>query len=216
MTMSQENIYTLKYIIVGDSGVGKSSIMIQFTERRFSLMHDITIGVEFAAYIHTIGNDKIRLQIWDTAGQESFRSITRSYYRGAACAFVVFDITNRESFNNIKSWMNDVQNYSNFPITIILIGNKSDLEDKREVSSKEAEELAQKNNITYIETSAKNCKNINKVFIDSIENIYFGIKSGMINLPNMIYRPYNHNKEADKGIVAKNNSCGESSRMCGY
>jgi Ras-related protein Rab-2A len=208
--MSEENLYILKYIIVGDSGVGKSSIMIQFTEHKFSLMHDMTIGVEFAAYIHTIGNDKIKLQIWDTAGQETFRSITRAYYRGAACALVVFDITKRASFNNIKSWINDVQNYSNFPITIILIGNKSDLEEKRQVSSEEAEEFAQQNNITYIETSAKNCQNIDKVFIDSIENIYSKIKSGSISLPNVIYRQYNHKKEVNKSLVQKN-SC-----MCSY
>ena len=123
--------YLFKYIIIGDTGVGKSCLLLQFTDKRFQQVHDLTIGVEFGARMITIDNKQIKLQIWDTAGQESFRSITRSYYRGAAGALLVYDITRRETFNHLTSWLDDARQHSNSNMTIMLIGNKSDLEHRR-------------------------------------------------------------------------------------
>merc|ERR1711981_1167972 len=125
--------YLFKYIIIGDTGVGKSCLLLQFTDRRFQPIHDLTIGVEFGARMITIDKKQIKLQIWDTAGQESFRSITRSYYRGAAGALLVYDITRRETFTHLTSWLEESRQHASPNMTIMLIGNKCDDEDKRAV-----------------------------------------------------------------------------------
>ncbi|XP_044841116.1 ras-related protein Rab-2B isoform X3 [Mauremys mutica] len=116
--------YLFKYIIIGDTGVGKSCLLLQFTDKRFQPVHDLTIGVEFGARMINIDSKQIKLQIWDTAGQESFRSITRSYYRGAAGALLVYDITRRETFNHLTSWLEDARQHSSSNMVIMLIGNK--------------------------------------------------------------------------------------------
>ena len=157
--------YLFKYIIIGDTGVGKSCLLLQFTDKRFQPVHDLTIGVEFGARMINIDQKQvcsqdiyldfdsffqIKLQIWDTAGQESFRSITRSYYRGAAGALLVYDITRRDTFNHLTTWLgmlhtictkiienlvfgiylflDDARQHSSSNMVIMLIGNKSDLE----------------------------------------------------------------------------------------
>lgn len=105
-------------------GVGKSCLLLQFTDKRFQPVHDLTIGVEFGARMITIDGKQIKLQIWDTAGQEAFRSITRSYYRGAAGALLVYDITRRETFSHLTTWLDDARQHSNSNMVIMLIGNK--------------------------------------------------------------------------------------------
>ena len=119
-----ELFLTLSQIIIGDTGVGKSCLLLQFTDKRFQPVHDLTIGVEFGARMITIDGKQIKLQIWDTAGQESFRSITRSYYRGAAGALLVYDITRRETFNHLTTWLDDARQHSSSNMVIMLIGNK--------------------------------------------------------------------------------------------
>ncbi|KAK4392935.1 Ras-related protein RABB1b [Sesamum angolense] len=136
--------YLFKYIIIGDTGVGKSCLLLQFTDKRFQPVHDLTIGVEFGARMVTIDGRPIKLQIWDTAGQESFRSITRSYYRGAAGALLVYDITRRETFNHLASWLEDARQHANPNMTILLVGNKSDLAHRRAVSKEEESSLQKK------------------------------------------------------------------------
>ncbi len=132
---SSQYVYCFKFIIVGDSGVGKSCLMTQFIKKQINSTHEITIGVEFASRIIEIEHDtNVKLQIWDTAGQEAFRSVTRSYYRGAICVILVYDITRRKSFTNIKKWLEDVKDYGYNKVLTVLIGNKSDLDDKRQVS----------------------------------------------------------------------------------
>ena len=106
------------------SGVGKSCLLLQFTDKRFQPVHDLTIGVEFGARMINIEGKQIKLQIWDTAGQEAFRSITRSYYRGAAGALLVYDITRRDTFNHLTTWLEDARQHSNSNMVIMLIGNK--------------------------------------------------------------------------------------------
>jgi len=164
--------YLFKYIIVGDTAVGKSCLLLQFTDKRFQPVHDLTIGVEFGSRTITIDDTQIKLQIWDTAGQEKFRSITRSYYRGAAGCLLVYDITRRETFEHLVSWLEDCRKYSNQNITIMLIGNKCDMESKRAVSRQEGEDFARKNNLTFLETSAKTAENVEQSFLESARRIY--------------------------------------------
>ncbi|CAO3591284.1 unnamed protein product [Absidia cylindrospora] len=177
--MSSYN-YIIKYIIVGDSGVGKSCLLIQFTDKRFNAGRELTIGVEFGTRFISVDDKQIKLQIWDTAGQESFRSITQSYYRGAAGALLVYDISRRESFEHISTWLADVRRHANPHTTIVLVGNKSDLdESKRQVTSEEAERFAKENGIAlFLETSAKSASNVEEVFVKTAENVYEKIKSG--------------------------------------
>uniref|UniRef100_A0A5F9D7X2 RAB2A, member RAS oncogene family n=1 Tax=Oryctolagus cuniculus TaxID=9986 RepID=A0A5F9D7X2_RABIT len=135
--------YLFKYIIIGDTGVGKSCLLLQFTDKRFQPVHDLTIGVEFGARMITIDGKQIKLQIWDTAGQESFRSITRSYYRGAAGALLVYDITRRDTFNHLTTWLEDARQHSNSNMVIMLIGNKRHLliQQKRFMKKSKKESL---------------------------------------------------------------------------
>mmetsp|Transcript_18578 Transcript_18578/g.71705 ORF Transcript_18578/g.71705 Transcript_18578/m.71705 type:complete len:203 (-) Transcript_18578:121-729(-) len=173
--------YLFKYIIVGDTAVGKSCLLLQFTDKRFQPVHDLTIGVEFGSRTITIDDNQIKLQIWDTAGQEKFRSITRSYYRGAAGALLVYDITRRETFDHLQSWLEDCKRYSNQNIVIMLIGNKSDLENKRSVSKEEGQEFANKNGLTFLETSAKTAANVEAAFIESARKIYETTEAGGVD-----------------------------------
>lgn len=157
--------YLFKYIIIGDTGVGKSCLLLQFTDKRFQPVHDLTIGVEFGARLINIEQHQIKLQIWDTAGQESFRSITRSYYRDAAGALLVYDITRRESFNHLSRWLEEARQNGNPNMTIMLIGNKSDLEHRRAVSTQEGQLFAQENGLVFLETSAKSASNVETVSV---------------------------------------------------
>ncbi|XP_064444357.1 ras-related protein Rab-2A isoform X4 [Mirounga angustirostris] len=143
--------------------VGKSCLLLQFTDKRFQPVHDLTIGVEFGARMITIDGKQIKLQIWDTAGQESFRSITRSYYRGAAGALLVYDITRRDTFNHLTTWLEDARQHSNSNMVIMLIGNKSDLESRREVKKEEGEAFAREHGLIFMETSAKTASNVEEI-----------------------------------------------------
>ena len=173
--------FLFKYIIIGDSGVGKSCLLLQFTDKRFETSHDITIGVEFGARMITVEGRAIKLQIWDTAGQESFRSITRSYYRGASGALLVYDVTRRETFTHVASWLQDAKENSNMSMSILLIGNKCDLEDKRQVSEEEGRQLAQENHLMFMETSAKTAFNVEEAFLGTARAIYKKIQSGELD-----------------------------------
>mmetsp|Transcript_22028 Transcript_22028/g.32748 ORF Transcript_22028/g.32748 Transcript_22028/m.32748 type:complete len:207 (+) Transcript_22028:887-1507(+) len=164
--------YLFKYIIVGDTGVGKSCLLLQFTDKRFQPVHDLTIGVEFGSRTISIDENQIKLQIWDTAGQEKFRSITRSYYRGASGALLVYDITRRDTFEHLTSWLDDCKQFSNENIVIMLIGNKCDLESQRVVSTEEGQQFAAEHNLTFLETSAKTAENVEKAFLSSARTIY--------------------------------------------
>ena len=122
--------YLFKYIIIGDSAVGKSCLLLQFTDQRFKTEHDVTVGVEFGARTISLAGEQVKLQVWDTAGMESFKSITRAYYRGSAAALLVFDITNRPSFLSLATWLQEVQQNTSKQVTIVLVGNKADLSNQ--------------------------------------------------------------------------------------
>lgn len=176
--------YLFKYIIIGDSAVGKSCLLLQFTDKRFQPVHDLTIGVEFGARMINIEGKQIKLQIWDTAGQESFRSITRSYYRGAAGALLVYDITRRETFQHLTTWLEDARHHSNANMVIMLIGNKTDLEAKRVVTREEGEQFAREHNLVFMETSAKTAANVEEAFVNTAKSIYDRIQQGTLDIKN--------------------------------
>jgi Ras-related protein Rab-2A len=171
--------YLFKFIIVGDSNIGKSCLLLRFVDNKYRHNHELTIGVEFGIKIITIDSVNIKLQIWDTAGQESFKSITRSYYKGTAGAILVYDVSQRNTFDHIINWLNDIKKYANQDIPIILVGNKIDL-DNREVSIDEGQKLADDNNLLFIETSGKENINIDKLFINLSSAIYNKIIAGSI------------------------------------
>eukprot|EP01023_Acetabularia_acetabulum_P065349 TRINITY_DN863_c0_g2_i1.p1 TRINITY_DN863_c0_g2~~TRINITY_DN863_c0_g2_i1.p1 ORF type:complete len:213 (+),score=25.62 TRINITY_DN863_c0_g2_i1:206-844(+) len=176
--------YLFKYIIIGDTGVGKSCLLLQFTDKRFQPVHDLTIGVEFGARMVNIDAKQIKLQIWDTAGQESFRSITRSYYRGAAGALLVYDITRRDTFNHMASWLEDARQHAQPNMTITLVGNKSDLAHKREISTEEGEAFAKEHGLLFLEASAKSTSNVEEAFVLTARKVYEKIEQGVFDVTN--------------------------------
>ena len=160
--------------------VGKSCILLQFTDNKFRNQHELTIGVEFGAKTVTIGGKTIKIQIWDTAGQEAFQAITRTYYKGAIGALLVYDITRKDTFVHVTKWLEEVKSNSSKNITIILIGNKKDLEDKRQVSYEEGEAFAKENGLMFLETSAKTAYNVVESFNLSAQCILNNIeKTGL-------------------------------------
>ncbi len=177
--------YLLKYIIIGDSAVGKSNILTQYVYEKFSEEFLTTLGVEFASKNANVDNIVYRIQIWDTAGAENFRSITRAYYKNSVCAFIVYDITSRSSFENVQVWLEDIHNQCPQTTLLVLVGNKIDLEKDRQISYQEGANFAEKNNMMFFETSAKTGQNIENLFLKSVEAInekiqedYFDLSSG--------------------------------------
>jgi Ras-related protein Rab-2A len=177
--------YLFKYIIIGDTAVGKSCLLLRFTDKRFRPEHDLTIGVEFGTRLIDIDDKAIKLQIWDTAGQEAFRSITRTYYRGATGALLVYDIARRDTFNHLSRWLDEARQNANPHMVIMLIGNKADLADhKRDVTYEEGARFAQENGLVFLETSAKTAQNVEAAFLQTTRKIYENIQAGVYDLTN--------------------------------
>lgn len=157
--------YTLKIILMGDSAVGKSSLISRFCKNQFELNKKATIGVEFLIKTLTIDGKKVKANIWDTAGQERFKSITSAYYRGAVGALLVYDLTKGGSFDNITNWVQEMQNHSDPEIQVVLCGNKLDLAKRhRAVTTEMGRKLAEKLNFAFIETSALDASNVEYAF----------------------------------------------------
>jgi Ras-related protein Rab-2A len=160
--------------------------MLNFIDKGFRAEHDLTIGVEFGSKIIEVEGIKIKLQIWDTAGSESFKSITRSYYRSAAGALLVYDITRKDSFNHLNEWLNEARFNGNPSMAITLVGNKFDLEDSRVISYEEGSRYAKDNNLGFLETSALSGHNVNHAFINTAQAIIEKINNKTIGLNNDI------------------------------
>lgn len=169
--------YNIKYYLIV---VGKSNLLSRYTYGRFNPEHEITIGCEFMAKNVVINERNIRVQIWDTAGQEAFRSITRSYYKNSTCAFIVYDITNKQSFLNVSSWLNECREMCYKEILICLVGNKTDLENKRAVSSEEGQKFADDNGLMFFETSAQSGQNVENLFTESIKDLVTRLEEGKL------------------------------------
>jgi len=164
--------HLFKLLLIGDSGVGKSSLLLRFADNTFSDSFIATIGVDFKIRTIDINGSQVKLQIWDTAGQERFRTITSSYYRGAHGIIVVYDITNPDSFQNVRKWLQEINRYASENVQKILVGNKADLVSERKVSYEDAKELADELGVAFLETSAKNASNVELAF----ENMAKAIK----------------------------------------
>lgn len=160
-------------------------MLLQFVDRRFSAVHDLTIGVDFGSRMLDLCGEKVKLQIWDTAGQESFRSIARSYYRDAAGALLVFDLTRRDTFGHLDRWLQEARQYSSQNLTITLVGNKADMTHKRVISNDEIQHFIKEHNLTYVEVSAKTALSVDEAFISTAESIYRKISDGSISLKSL-------------------------------
>nr|CAD7604335.1 unnamed protein product [Timema genevievae] len=179
--MSESYDFLFKFLVIGSAGSGKSCLLHQFIESKFKDDSSHTIGVEFGSKIVNVGGKSVKLQIWDTAGQERFRSVTRSYYRGAAGALLVYDITNRESFNALANWLSDARTLASPNIIILLVGNKKDLDATREITFLEASRFAQENELMFLETSAKTGENVEEAFLKCSKTILAKIETGELD-----------------------------------
>ena len=172
------SVQSFKFILIGSSGVGKTAILKRLVEDSFNDESQSTIGVEFDSTIIDVDDQKVKLQIWDTAGQERFRSIAKAYYRNAVGVILVFDITERKSFDDLSGWLNDVHTLCDPNAVIQLIGNKSDMATSRVVTLTEAEGFAAQHHMSYLETSAKGGDNVREAFVRVAGNILSkGLKS---------------------------------------
>ncbi len=201
--------FLFKLILIGDSSVGKSNILLQYLKGQFDPNSKATVGVEFGTKNIEINNKKIKIQIWDTAGQERYRSITSAYYRGAKGAFIVYDITRKTTFDNIDRWVADLKANGDDNISIVLIGNKLDLEDQREVQKDEGVKKSEEFKTAFMETSALNGDNIDKAFDELIEQIYQNNCSMIDDGVNVDFeKGVNLNEEKeDTGNIIKKKCC---------
>jgi len=163
--MNPEYDYLFKLLLIGDSGVGKSCLLLRFADDTYTESYISTIGVDFKIRTIELDGKTIKLQIWDTAGQERFRTITSSYYRGAHGIIVVYDTTDQESFNNVKQWLQEIDRYACETVNKLLVGNKCDLTHKKVVDYQTAKEYADSLGIPFLETSAKNATNVEQAFM---------------------------------------------------
>ena len=198
----------VKILIVGDTNVGKTSLLLQYTDNFYPLQHAATVGIEFKVKNITYKNYNVKLQIWDTAGQERFHSITNNFFHNADGILFVYDITNQKSFEGIKNWIQEAEEEVGDDFQKILIGNKSDLEEERTVPLKKLEEFCLEKKINFLETSAKNNVNLKEAFNKIVELIFedksdediireFGVKKSSLSITS---------KKLNKGKSSKNKS----------
>ena len=192
---------SFKIIIVGDSGVGKSCLSIKASRNYFEDFYSPTVGFEFLTFNVKIEDQNIKLQIWDTCGQEVHRSLISSFYRSASLAIIVYSIDNEESFNNIEKWLNDIKTQSSPDVKIFLIGNKADLDDKRKITREQGEKFSNEHKISFFtETSAKTGLNVQNVFIQAAQEHFIQheeIKNRVSrpgSITNLVYNPEKENK----------------------
>lgn len=164
--------YLFKVVLIGDSGVGKSNLLSRFTRNEFNLESKSTIGVEFATRSIQVDGKIVKAQIWDTAGQERYRAITSAYYRGAVGALLVYDISKKGTFENVSRWLKELKDHADANIVIMLVGNKSDLQHLRAVTTEEGTKFSAGNSLSFIETSALDATNVNEAFTRILTEIY--------------------------------------------
>ncbi|KAK5930003.1 hypothetical protein CgunFtcFv8_011187 [Champsocephalus gunnari] len=170
--MNPEYDYLFKLLLIGDSGVGKSCLLLRFADDTYTESYISTIGVDFKIRTIDMDGKTVKLQIWDTAGQERFRTITSSYYRGAHGIIIVYDVTEQESFNNVKQWLDEIDRYACENVSRLLVGNKSDLVSKKVVELSTAQDMASSLKVPLLETSAKSSDNVERAFLTMASEIH--------------------------------------------
>ena len=181
MNNKDKDYYSIKFIIIGDTGVGKTQIIYRYTNGEFRNENMAsTIGVYFSSKNIQISDKIFHLELWDTGGMESFKSIRQNYYKNAACAIIVYDITNKDTLKSVDKWIEECNFSSNNDnLIMILVGNKTDLIDKRQITEKTGKDYAKNNNMDFYESSALNGYNINEIFTNATRKIYNLIKDGI-------------------------------------
>jgi len=170
--MSEEHDYVFKVLLIGDSGVGKSAILLRFTEDNFKSESASTIGVDFKIKYIDVQGKRLKLTLWDTAGQERFRTLTSSFYRNSHACCLLYDVCNSESFENLKMWMKELEMYSTYPDMVkLLIGNKIDKKGMRQIARKQGDQFAKENGMMFIECSAKTSEGIDSAFEEVAKKI---------------------------------------------
>ncbi|XP_029909821.1 ras-related protein Rab-8B-like [Myripristis murdjan] len=162
--MAKTYDYLFKLLLIGDSGVGKTCLLFRFSEDSFNTTFISTIGIDFKIRTIEMNGKRVKLQIWDTAGQERFRTITTAYYRGAMGIMLVYDICNEKSFENIKNWIRNIEEHASSDVEKMILGNKCDMSDRRQVSKDRGEKLAIDYGVKFLETSAKTSVNVEEAF----------------------------------------------------
>ena len=166
-----EHDFLAKVIIIGDSGVGKTNLLTKFCDGVFKDSYVATIGVDFKLKTIHVDDSKVKLQIWDTAGQQRFRNITQTYYKGAAGIILAYSINNKPSFKNILTWIKQIESNTSESVCKILIGTKCDLEYEREVEEEQGRKMAEKHNMLFLEVSAKSSTNVEQTFYNLTKEI---------------------------------------------
>lgn len=167
--------FPFKLVLLGDTAVGKSSIVLRFVKKQFFEFQESTIGAAFLCQTVQLEDCVVKFEIWDTAGQERYHSLAPMYYRGAAAALIVYDITCKKSLERAKAWVEELQELQQGKMTLCLVGNKTDLEDQREVTVEEAKQYAEENDLLFMECSAKSASNINEIFTEIAEVLPKGV-----------------------------------------
>ena len=213
---------TFKIIILGDSYVGKSCLALNASKDLFDPSYKTTVGFEFLDYAVKINEYNIKLQIWDTCGQETYRSLITSFYHSSSLAILVYSIDDESSFNNLEMWLNEIKTKGNPEITIILVGNKADLEDQRKVTKEMANEWCENNGIkTFIETSAKNGINVKNIFFEAAKILLEQHKKHTNRLKNtesmrnVMLEDKSLDKNASKELIIDFTSKREKKKCCG-
>lgn len=203
----QEFDALFKVVLVGDSGVGKSNLLLRLMKKPFCENSKATVGVEFGVHVINFENCVVKTQIWDTAGQERYRAITSAYYKGAQGAIIVYDITSQSSFESVERWINDLRNNGDEKIIIMLIANKTDLESQRIVTTEAGEEKAKHHQMAFIETSAKNCSNVEKGFEMIIKDMFECYKREELEDDNIHIEPSGSGDYVDVNRTEKKSCC---------
>ncbi|KAM9377470.1 ras-related protein Rab-8B [Pholidichthys leucotaenia] len=175
--MAKTYDYLFKLLLIGDSGVGKTCLLFRFSEDSFNTTFISTIGIDFKIRTIELDGKRVKLQIWDTAGQERFRTITTAYYRGAMGIMLVYDICNEKSFENIKNWIRNIEEHASSDVEKMILGNKCDMTDRRQVSKDRGEKLAIDYGVKFLETSAKSSINVEEAFYTMGRDILHNLSS---------------------------------------
>ena len=205
MSFNQDYDYLFKLLLIGNSAVGKSSLLLRFSDNIFNDSFLPTIGVDFKIRTFDLNNKTVKLQIWDTAGQERFKTITSSYYKGAHGIIMVYDITDKQSFKDIDNWLAEVEKHASENVNKLLVGNKCDLESNRQVSYEEGKAYADQLGIKFIETSAKESKNVDSAFFTMANEIKARVQKNDTPTGDA---PSTSQKKLQSGQKVTNNSSG--------